>query len=37
MPIIEDFWPRVLGCVAWFFFAFAWPLSIITFILWSYF
>jgi len=34
MPIIEDFWPRVLGSIAWFFSTIAWPLLVIFVIGW---
>lgn len=33
-PIIEDFWPRVLGGAMWFFGTFAWGIAVIVFVVW---
>jgi hypothetical protein len=33
-PIIENFWPRVLGSVMWFFGTFAWGIAVIVFVGW---
>ena len=34
MPIIEDFWPRVLGSITWLLFVIAWPALVIFVVGW---
>lgn len=34
-PIIEDFWPRVLGTIMWFFSTIAWPCLVIGALVWG--